>query len=79
MIGTVHEDHLEEDVELVWKKIKSFSKKTMSLKELCNKKDREELISILMSVLFLAYDNKVVVYQKHFPYGKIYIKNTGYS
>jgi len=79
MIGTAHEDHLEEDVELVWKKINGFDKKTMSLKELCDKKGREELIRILMSVLFLAYDNKVVVYQKRFPYGKIYIKNTGYS
>jgi len=79
MIGTAHEDHLEEDVEQIWKRIKDFDKKTMSLTDLCNKKGREELIRILMSVLFLAYDNKVVVYQKRFPYGKIYIKNTGYS
>ena len=79
MKGTAHEDHLEEDVEKVWQKINNFSKKTMSLTELCEKKGREELIRILMSVLFLAIDNKVIVYQKRFPYGKIYIKNTGYS
>ena len=79
MKGTAHEDHLEEDVEAIWKRIKQFPKKTMSLKEICEKKGREELIKVLMSVLFLAYDNKVLVYQKKFPYGKIYIKNVGYS
>lgn len=79
MIGTVHEDHLEEDVEMVWKKIKNFQKKTMSLLELCENKKREEVIKTLMSILFLAYDNKIRVYQRRFPYGKIYIKNIGYS
>jgi segregation and condensation protein A len=79
MKGTAHEDHLEEDVEAVWKRITKMPKKTVSLMELCEKKGREELIKILMSVLFLAMDNKVLVYQKKFPFGKIYIKNMGYS
>jgi segregation and condensation protein A len=79
MIGTAHEDHLEEDVMAVWKKIKNFPKKTISLLELCEKRGREEIIKTLMSILFLAYDNKIRVYQKRFPYGKIYIKNIGYS
>ena len=48
----------------------------MTLMDLCEKKGREEMIKVLMSVLFLAYDNKVLVYQKQFPYGKIFIKNT---
>jgi segregation and condensation protein A len=79
MIGTAHEDHLEEDVERIWKRIKKFPKKTMSLIDLCENQKREELIRTLMSILFLAYDNKITVYQKRFPYGKIYIKNIGYS
>ena len=79
MKGTAHEDHLEEDVEAVWQKIKSFPKKTILLTDLCEIKGREELIRILMSVLFLAYDNKLLVYQRRFPYGKIFIKNMGYS
>ena len=79
MKGTAHEDHLEEDVELIWQRIKKFPKKTMGLYELCEKKGKEEMIKVLMSVLFLAYDNKVLVYQKKFPYGKIFIKNVGYS
>lgn len=79
MKGTAVEDHLAEDVEAVWKRIKKIPKKTISLFDLCEKKGREELIKILMSVLFLAMDNKVLVYQKKFPYGKIYIKNMRYS
>jgi len=79
MKGTAVEDHLEEDVEAVWQKIKKIPKKTMSLMDLCERKGREELIKILMSVLFLAMDNKVLIYQKKFPYGKIYIKNMRYS
>ena len=79
MIGTVHEDHLEEDVMSVWKKIQKYPKKTMMLSELCGEKNREEFIKTLMSILFLAYDNKIIVYQQKFPYGNIFIKNIGYA
>jgi segregation and condensation protein A len=79
MIGTAHEDNLEEDVEAIWKKICNFNKKTLSLIDLCNSDDREEFIKTLISVLFLAYDNKINVYQRKFPYGKIFIENIGYT
>ena len=75
MKGTSHEDHLEEDVEAVWQKIKSFPQKTMTLMDLCERKGKDEMIRILLSILFLSNDNKIVVHQKKFPYGKIYIKN----
>ena len=79
MKGTAVEDHLEEDVKAVWERIQKYPNKTISLLSLCDGKGRDELIKVLMSVLFLAYDNKVLVYQKRFPFGKIYVKNTGYS
>ncbi len=79
MKGTAVEDHLEEDVQAVWERIIKTPKKTMLMMDLCENKGREELIKILMSVLFLAMDNKVLIYQKKFPYGKIYIKNVRYS
>jgi segregation and condensation protein A len=80
MVGTAHEDHIEEDVMTVWQKIKKHPNKTMTLQELCGKKkDKEELIKIFVSILFLAYDNKITVYQQKFPYGKIFIKNIGYT
>ncbi len=74
MKGTAHEDHLEQDIEKTWNKIKETPKKTMTLESICNKTSREEYIKILMSVLFLAMDEKVLVYQKKFPYGHIFIK-----
>ena len=77
MKGTAIEDHLEEDVKTIWKRIKDLPKKIMTLTDICEKDDREELIKVLISILFLAYDNKILVYQKKFPYGKIFIKNIG--
>ncbi len=74
MNGTAHEDHLEEDINSIWEKIKDIPKKTMTLKNLCKKQSREEYIKTLMSVLFLAMDEKIIVYQKKFPYGNIFIK-----
>lgn len=79
MKGTAHEDHLEDDIQTIWKRIKNHSNKTLTLIELCEKKGKEELIKVLISVLFLAMDNKIIVFQKKFPYGKIFIKNIGYS
>ena len=76
MIGTAHEDNLEEDVEFIWNKIRESGKKTLSLYDLCEENQRDDFIKTLISVLFLAYDNKIRVFQKQFPYGKIYIKNT---
>ena len=75
MIGTAHEDNLEEDVDAIWKRIRGFNKKTISLFDLCEESEREEFIKTLISILFLAYDNKIRVFQRKFPYGKIYIKN----
>ena len=79
MKGTAHEDHLEEDIDAIWKRIQKYPKNMMTLTQICEKNNREELIKVLMSVLFLAMENKVIVFQKKFPYGKIFIKNTGYS
>lgn len=79
MKGTAHEDHLEDDIKMIWKRIENHSNKTLTLMDLCEKKGKEELIKVLISVLFLAMDNKIIVFQKKFPYGKIFIKNIGYS
>lgn len=79
MKGTAHEDHLEEDVMAVWQKISQFPKKSMALSDLYETNTPEERIKTLLSVLFLAYDNKIKVYQRRFPYGKIFIKNLGYT
>jgi len=79
MKGTAIEDHLEEDVEVIWKRIIDLQRRKMTFSELCKKNDREETIRVLISILFLAYENKISVYQKKFPYGKIFIENISYS
>jgi segregation and condensation protein A len=79
MKGTAHEDHLEEDIQTIWKRIENQPKKTLTLMDICERKGKEELIKVLMSVLFLAMDNKIILFQRKFPYGKIFIKNIGYS
>ena len=79
MLGTAHEDNLEEDVEAIWRKINKYNKKNLSIIDLCNPNDRDQFIKTLISILFLAYDNKIKVYQRKFPYGKIFIENIGYT
>jgi len=76
MKGAPHEDHLEEDIIYIWNKIKKYPKKSMSLKSISDSNDSDEIIKAFLSVLFLAYDNKIKIFQRRFPYGEIYIKNT---
>ena len=79
MKGTAHEDNLEEDIVEIWEKIKNLDQANIALTQLCDNESREELIRTIISVLFLAYDNKIKVYQKQFPYGKIFIKTLPYT
>jgi segregation and condensation protein A len=79
MKGSAHEDHLEEDVATVWERICQFSKKSMNFTELCQVDSAEERIKTFISILFLAYEKKIIVHQQKFPYGEIYIKTIGYT
>ncbi len=77
MIGTAHEDNLESDITAVWEKIQQSKIDPISLFDLCDSSDREELMKTFVSLLFLAYENKIKVFQRRFPYGKIFIKSLG--
>ena len=79
MKGTAHEDFREEDIDTIWKKIKEYPKNIINFKNICEKSDPEERIRVFLSILFLAYENKIHIYQKRFPYGEIYIKTIGYT
>ena len=79
MKGSAHEDHLEEDVAIVWERICQFQKKSMNFTELCDVDSAEERIKTFVSILFLAYEKKIIVHQQKFPYGEIYIKTIGYT
>jgi segregation and condensation protein A len=77
MKGSAHEDHLEEDVAMIWERICQFPKKSMNFTELCDVDSAEERIKTFISILFLAYEKKIIVHQQKFPYGEIYIKIIG--
>jgi segregation and condensation protein A len=79
MKGSAHEDHLEEDVASVWERICHFPKKSMNFTELCQVDSADERIKTFISILFLAYEKKIVVHQQRFPYGEIFIKTIGYT
>ena len=79
MKGTAHEDNLEEDINQTWEAICSTGKTQMTLGDLCTTTDRDDVNKTLISILFLAYDNKIKVFQRKFPYGKIFIKTKGYT
>jgi len=79
MKGSAHEDHLEEDVSIVWERICQFPRKSLNFEELCPSDNPEERIMVFLSILFLAYENKIQVHQKKFPYGEIYITTIGYT
>jgi len=79
MKGSAHEDHLEEDVASVWERICQFPKKSMNFTELCEVDSPEERIKTFISILFLAYEKKIMVHQQKFPYGEIFIKTIGYT
>ena len=79
MRGAAHEDHLEEDITTVWHRIQEMNRPTLGFKELCNTDEAEERIRIFLSILFLAYEKRISVHQKSFPYGEIIIKTLGCS
>ena len=79
MKGSAHEDHIEEDVATVWNRICQIPKKSMNFSELCHNESAEERIRTFISILFLAYEKKIVVHQRKFPYGEIFITMIGYT
>ena len=79
MKGSAHEDHLEEDVAVIWERICKFPRAFMNFSDLCEMQDPEERIKTFLSILFLAYEKKITVHQRKFPYGEIYIKTVGYT
>ena len=74
MRGAVHEEAIEAEIERVWKKIKRFNGRAIPITELCNFNDKNERINTLVALLHLAHDKKIKLYQRRFPFGKIYVK-----
>ena len=56
-------------------RIQQFNGRSIPITSLCNFEDRNDRITTLLALLHLAQDRKVRVYQRKFPFGRIYVKN----
>lgn len=71
--SNIHKEDLETDIEMIWNKIKKFNCNKIKLSDIYDN-SKEDMITALVSVLFLASENKVELWQDNFPYGEIFIK-----
>lgn len=69
---TLHKEDIEEDMKIVMEKLSKLNGRAIPLRKLYNNKD--EMLSMLLPLLFLAKEGRIVIWQNSFPYGEIYIK-----
>jgi segregation and condensation protein A len=65
----------EKEIRHVWDKINEFNGEAIHLSKLCDVTDKEELVKTLSSLLFLAHERKIKLWQRKFPYGDIYVNS----
>jgi len=70
-----HQENIEEEINIILGRLSKLNGRAMPISEICNEKDKEELVMTLSSLLFLARENRIMMWQENFPYGTIYIKN----
>ncbi|RLF50737.1 MAG: hypothetical protein DRN11_04105, partial [Thermoplasmata archaeon] len=67
-----HKEDIEKDMKIVMEKLSKLNGRAIPLSKLCKNKD--ELLSILLPLLFLAKEGNILIWQEDFPYGEIYVK-----
>ncbi len=70
----VHSEDLSEDIGLTWSRILQFDGSAIPLGRLAMGNDRWDLITVFVSVLFLAKMEKVKLWQETYPMGDIFVK-----
>ena len=70
-----HQEDIEEEIHLVLGKLSKLNGQAIPLDELCNQGNKQEMVMTLSSLLFLAREHHISIWQKNFPYGTIYVKN----
>ena len=65
-----HNDDMERDVEIVWARIMKCGPGEIDIEDIWEG-GREDLVTIFMSVLFLARDGKIDLWQEDAPYGRV--------
>lgn len=69
---TMHKEDIEMDMHIVMEKLSSLNGQAIPLRELYSTKD--EMLTMLLPLLFLAKEERIFIWQEDFPYGEIYIK-----
>jgi len=70
-----HQENIEMEIKLIMEKISKLNGRAIPFGELCNKMDKKEMVMAISSILFLANERKIKVWQDDFPFGEIYIKS----
>ncbi len=72
IVEHTHKEDIENDIKRVMEKLSKLNGEAIPLKKLYNGKD--EMLSILLPLLFLAKEGKIAIWQDNFPFGEIYVK-----
>jgi len=70
----VHQENLCEDMEIIYKRISKFNGHPIPLSNI-HTLELEDRITTLVSSLFLAFNRRINIWQRKFPYGQIFVKN----
>ena len=72
--GAAHREDTEGDIREVWERILGQNGVPIPITSI-QEKTREDMVKTLVSILFLARQNKIRIWQEDFPYGMIYVQN----
>lgn len=71
--GKAHSEDLEKDVEMTWKRILRCGNGPIELNDLFEG-DKDDAITVFVSLLFLARAGKISLWQDELPYGQIFVE-----
>ena len=71
--GKSHSDDQERDVAETWARIEACGSGPIALEDLFEG-DKEDRIKVFVSLLFLARNGKIALWQDQLPYGQVYLE-----
>jgi segregation and condensation protein A len=71
----IHHEDLGEEICLTWKRILSHDGNPIPISEICGQNDVDDLVTVFISILFLAQLNIIKIYQNSYS-EEIYVQNT---
>jgi segregation and condensation protein A len=74
-----HQEDIEMEISIVLSRLSQLNGRAIAIGELCDTSDKQDLVMTMSSLLFLARENRIQLWQENFPYGTIYIKNAHYE